>query len=127
MIVLDTSALMAVLQDEPLSEACMAVLEREERLLMSTVTFAEASIVAARRGLAEEMARLIEGLGVEFIDVTAAVAGLAVGTYARYGKGAHSAALNFGDCFAYATASLRGCPLLFVGNDFAQTDVQSAL
>lgn len=73
------------------------------------------------------MRRLIAGLGVEVIDVTPADARRVADAYGLWGKGVHSAALNFGDCFAYALAKDRQCPLLFVGDDFAHTAIASAL
>ena len=127
MIALDTSALMAVLLGEPEAEACIAAMEREEALLMSAGTLAEALVVGDRRNLLPEIQRLIEGLGVTIIPVTAASALRVAQAYASWGKGVHPAGLNFGDCFAYEVARENDCPLLFVGNDFSQTDVQSVL
>jgi ribonuclease VapC len=127
MIVVDTSALMAIVLDEPAAERCMGVLETEDRLLISAGTLAEALIVGARRGIGEEIAELVAGLDVEVVPVTSGSARRMAGAYARWGKGIHPAALNFGDCFAYALAAEQDCPLLFVGNDFSSTDVKRAL
>ena len=127
MIAVDTSALMAILLDEPEAEACVGVLEGEGALLISAATVAEALVVAARRGVGEEMARLIDGLGFEIVAVTAASASRVAAAYGNWGKGIHPAGLNFGDCFAYELARAQGCPLLFVGADFARTDVTRAL
>jgi len=127
MIAVDTSALMAILQDEPQAQTCMAALEQAGRLLMSAGTVAEALIVSERRGVGLEMEELIGGLGVEIVPVTSESAYMAADAYRRWGKGIHPARLNYGDCFAYALASERDCPLLYVGHDFVQTDVQSAL
>jgi ribonuclease VapC len=127
MIAVDASALMAVLLDEPHAERCMAALEAEPEALMSAATVAEALIVAAARNVGEEMARLIDGLGLEIVDVTPAAARRVAAAYARWGKGNHRAALNLGDCFAYEIAKQRDCALLYVGNDFARTDIRSAL
>ena len=127
MIAVDTSALMAILLDEPEADRCSAVLEAEDQLLISAVTVAEALIVAARRNVGEEMHRIIDGLGFEIVSVTAAAARQVAVAYARWGKGVHPANLNLGDCFAYVVARERGCRLLFVGNDFAQTDLQPAI
>ena len=127
MIAVDTSALMAILLDEPEAEACIGVLEGEGALLISAATVAEALVVAARRGVGEEMARLIDGLGFEIVAVTAASASRVATAYGNWGKGIHPAGLNFGDCFAYELARAQGCPLLFVGADFARTDVTRAL
>ncbi len=126
MIVVDTSALMAILLGEADSDACMDVLESAEALAISAGTTAEALIVADRRGVGEEMRRLLDGLGFEIAPVTSASARLVADAYARWGKGSHPAGLNFGDCFAYALASERAAPLLYVGVDFAQTDIASA-
>jgi ribonuclease VapC len=123
MIVVDTSALMAILLAEPQSEACMAVLEAAPEVLISAGTMAEALIVAARRNVSEEMLALIETLGFTVLPVTAAGARRVAEAYGRWGKGIHPAGLNFGDCFAYAAARDFACPLLCVGDDFAQTDV----
>lgn len=127
MIALDTSALMAMLLGEPDAEACMAAVEQEVALLMSAGTLAEALVVGDRRNLLPEVQRLVEGLGVTIIPVTAASALRVAQAYANWGKGVHPAGLNFGDCFAYEVAKENDCALLFVGNDFSQTDVQSVL
>lgn len=126
MIVVDTSALMAILLGEADSDACMDVLEGAAALAISAGTAAEALIVADRRGLGEEMRRLLDGLGFEISPVTPASARLVAEGYARWGKGAPPAGLNFGDCFAYALAAERVAPLLYVGDDFAQTDLSPA-
>jgi ribonuclease VapC len=96
------------------------------QLLISAVTVAEALIVAARRNLAEEMNRLIDGLGFEIVSVTPAAARRIAASYARWGR-EHSAGLNFGDCFSYEIAKEHSCPLLYVGEDFAKTDLESAI
>lgn len=84
-------------------------------------------MVASRKGLAAEMDRLITGAGMEVIPLIEADAVRAADAYKRWGKGVHPAGLNYGDCFAYALTQVRKCPLLYVGNDFSKTDVQSAL
>lgn len=127
MIVVDTSALMAVVLDEPDAEACSDVLAREDDIAISAGTLAEALIVAARRLVGEVMKTLIEGLDCQVVTVTHADALRVADAYARWGKGVHTAGLNYGDCFAYALARQRGCPLLFVGNDFARTDIAACL
>jgi ribonuclease VapC len=126
-IVVDTSALMAILLDEPEAAACVDVLASDAELMISAGTVAEATIVADRRGLGREMRQLLEELGFSVSPVTTATARLIADAYARWGKGNHAAGLNFGDCFAYALASFIAAPLLYVGNDFAKTDVQAAL
>ena len=127
MIAVDTSALMAIVLAEPDGAACVDVLEAETEVVISAGTVAEALIVAGRRNVADEMATLIEGLGFTVAPVTAAAARGVAQAYARWGKGVHPAGLNFGDCFAYAVAKDHDCPLLYVGNDFAQTDLAGAL
>ncbi len=127
MIAVDTSALMAIVLGEADAGACMAMLETEPVVLISAGTVAEALIVAARRKVAEEMAKLIDGLGFDVVTVTAASARRISAAYENWGKGVHPAGLNFGDCFAYEVAKAHDCRLLFVGNDFSKTDVESVL
>jgi ribonuclease VapC len=127
MIAVDTSALMAVMLDEPEADACVAALEAEDDLVISAGIVAEALVVAARRNVRAEMERLIDGLGFEVVSVTPASARRIAQAYEQWGKGVHPAALNFGDCFAYEVAKEHGCRLLYVGEDFAQTDVGSVL
>ncbi len=127
MIAVDTSALMAVILSEPEAEPCAAILEGEAHVLISAGTVADPMIVARRRNLGEEMAALIEGLAFEVVSVTPAVARRAGATYGRWGKGVHPARLNFGDCFSYEVAKEHACRLLYVGDDFAKTDIESAL
>jgi len=127
MIAVDTSALMALLLGEAAADAIADALETADTLIISAGTVAEALIVAERRGLEQEMRALIDGLGMEVAPVNAAAAAAIAQAYKRWGKGVHPAALNFGDCFAYALASDRGVPLLFTGDDFARTDLDAAL
>lgn len=127
MIAVDTSALMAIALGEPQGDACMTAIEEADQLLISAGTVAEALIVAARRNIGEEVGALISGLDFEIVSVTAASARRIADAYGRWGKGIHRASLNYGDCFAYDVATEHDCPLLYVGEDFAQTDIQSAL
>ena len=127
MIAVDTSALMAIVLNEPDADACVAALETDDDLLISAGTVAEALIVSARRNVGEEMERLIDGLGFEVVSVTPASARRIAQAYDSWGRGAHPAALNFGDCFAYEVAKEHGCRLLYVGADFAQTDIEGVL
>lgn len=126
MIVVDTSALMAIVLGDPDADRCMATLESSEALLISAATVAEALIVAARRNVRPEVASLIDGLGFQIVPLTPAGARDVAQAYDQWGKGIHPAGLNFGDCFAYALARAQDCPLLFVGEDFSQTDVRPA-
>ncbi|HEX7390312.1 MAG TPA: type II toxin-antitoxin system VapC family toxin [Acidiphilium sp.] len=123
MIAVDTSALMAILLWEPEAGFCIAALESEADLLISTGTVVEALIVARGRNLGDEMERLIDGLGFQVVSVTEASARQVAQAWRRWGKGVHPAALNFGDCFAYAVAKQHDCKLLYVGKDFGQTDI----
>jgi ribonuclease VapC len=127
MIVVDTSALMAIVLDEAEANDCIAALEKEDDVLISAGTIAEALIVATRRHVGEEIAALIDGLGFKAVAVTAASARRIASAYGRWGKGTDAAGLNFGDCFAYEVAKEHDCPLLYVGSDFTRTDVKRAL
>ena len=127
MIAVDTSALMAILLGEPEAAACTDALAANDRLLISAATVAEALIVAERRGLGREMAELVDGLELEIVSVSPAVARRVADCYAQWGKGVHPASLNFGDCFAYEIAKTHDCALLQVGLDFARTDVARVL
>jgi len=124
-IAVDTSALMAILLGESEASACADALATNDRIVISAATVAEALIVARRRNLGAEMASLIDGLGLETASITIATAWRVADCYAQWGKGVNPAGLNLGDCFAYEVARLHDCPLLFVGEDFARTDVVS--
>jgi ribonuclease VapC len=126
-IAIDTSAIMAVLLAEPRATACIRALEAEPELLMSAGTMTEIYVVAAGRKITGEAAELIRRMEIEVVPVTEATARQVGEAYARWGKGIHRASLNFGDCFAYVLAKERGCPLLYIGEDFSKTDVASAL
>lgn len=123
MIAVDTSALMAIALDEPPADWCEAVLRSEPDLVISAVTLSEALVVAGRRGVSDEMSILLDGLGPQIVPVSEAFARRVAEAYARWGKGRHPAGLNWGDCFSYVTARDRDCPLLYVGDDFARTDL----
>ena len=127
MIAVDTSALMAILRKEELGEACEAALRTDQPILMSAATLAECLIVARRKQALPGMNVLLALLELQIIDVTPDVARAAADAYGRWGKGFHDADLNYGDCFSYVTAKDNDCPLLYVGNDFGQTDIRSAL
>jgi ribonuclease VapC len=127
MIVADTSALMAIVVREPAAAACIHALASEADVLVSAGTLAEALIVSLRRRVSADMERLIDELDLEIITVTPESARRVAAAYERWGRGVHSAGLNFGDCFAYALAKERSCRLLFVGDDFSKTDVDSVL
>lgn len=127
MIIVDTSALVAIVQGEKEANSLRTVLEREPALAISAGTLAEALVVATLRDLLDDMRELIAALALEVVPVTSSTADLVQQAYARWGKGKHSARLNLGDCFAYALAKERSSPLLYIGNDFSRTDIQAAV
>jgi len=118
---------MAIVLAEREADACIAALGADAEVLISAGTLAEVLIVAARRDLGAEVARLIDALGFEIVAVTPLAARRIADAYLRWGKGRNPAGLNFGDCFAYDVAKEYACPLLYVGRDFAKTDVESVL
>jgi len=126
-IAVDTSAHLAILLNEPQADDCGAALRSESRVLISAGTLTEALIVAGARGTRDELEDMVGELRFEVVPVDAAMAQRAADTHARWGKGAKSVGLNFGDCFAYTVAKDNRCPLLYVGRDFAKTDVKSVL
>jgi ribonuclease VapC len=128
-LVVDTSALIAYLEDEPEATRVGAALTSGAPLRISTATVLEAGIVVeAKRGEhgGRELDLLLHRLGVEQVPVTIEHVELARSAWRRYGKGRHPAGLNYGDCFAYALAAVVGEPLLFVGEDFSKTDIAVA-
>lgn len=129
-MVIDTSALIAYLEREPLADRIEEVLLAADQCLVSAATVVEAGIVIeARRGEAggHALDLLLHRLNVRIVPVDGDQAEHARAAYRSFGKGRHSAGLNFGDCFAYALAMVTGQELLYVGSDFARTDVLSAL
>jgi ribonuclease VapC len=125
-MVIDTSALLAILQDEPERRAFNEAIEAAEARVLSAASFVEVSIVLESRFGTEGLRDLdlfIERADIEIATVDAEQARMARRAFSQFGKGRHRAGLNFGDCFAYALAMVLGEPLLFKGNDFPQTDV----
>jgi len=125
-MVLDTSALLAILRDEPERPAFNQAIEAAEARVLSVANYVEVSIVLEARHGAEglrELDRFIERAGIERVGVDVAQAKLARDAFSRFGKGRHPAALNYGDCFAYALARTLEQPLLFKGDDFSKTDL----
>jgi ribonuclease VapC len=125
-MVIDTSALIAILRREPEMAAFRTAISSDAVRLISAVTKFEASMVTMGRGLAgvdvlDNLLDTIDAVIVPFDDHQATIAR---GAFARYGKGRHPAALNFGDCAAYALARAEAEPLLFKGTDFGATDVE---
>lgn len=125
-MVLDTSALIALLLGEPESAAFRTAIEGDVVRLVSAANLLETAMVIETR-LGEqggrELDHLIQVAEVEVVPVDSAQFALARQAFRRFGKGRHPAGLNFGDCFAYALAVTAGEPLLFKGSDFAATDV----
>ncbi len=128
-MIVDTSALVAVILGEPDAESYLTSMARADSLALSAATLTEALIVVeARQGreAATDLVALLAELEADIVSVDEAQAEGAAGAWRRFGKGRHPAALNFGDTFSYALAVIRGEPLLFKGRDFAATDVTQA-
>jgi ribonuclease VapC len=129
-MIIDTSAIVAVLMDETECGIFSQILADETALAMSAVTFHEASIVMAGKKKHPDAARLVDELvrelEIEVAAVTAEDSLAAREAYFRFGRGYHRAGLNLADCFVYALAKSRGGPLLFKGDDFSQTDIVPA-
>jgi len=124
-IVVDTSALMAVLLDEPTRPAVAEALFAARSVSISAGTLIECAVVSRRRGVAARMHDLLVEVAPATLPIDAEAVGRIRAADARWGVG--PARLNFGDLFAYDAAISRNAPLLFVGDDFAATDVRSAL
>ncbi len=125
-MVVDTSALLAILQDEPERRAFNEAIAAAAVRRTSAATFVEASIVMEARHGADGtrwLDKLIESAGIEVVAVDCAQARIARQAFADFGKGQHPAGLNYGDCFAYALARQLGEPLLCKGDDFSRTDI----
>lgn len=129
-MIVDTSALVAVLFDEPGSQRYIMAIAEAARCRMSVANFLEATmVVEGRAGIAggQELDLFVEVAPIEITPVSVEQVGAARRAWRAFGKGNHPAGLNFGDCFAYALAEIAGEPLLYKGDDFTLTDVESAL
>ena len=130
-MIVDTSALIAILRDEPEAPACARAIEAASRRRISAANFVEAAIVidGSRDPVASRrFDDLLREAQAEIEPVTEAQARIAREAYRDFGRGSgHPARLNFGDCFAYALARTTGEPLLFKGDDFTHTDVIPSL
>ena len=128
-MVLDTSAIMSILRQEDDAEQIAACVARASSVCISAVTRLEAFTVAMARGEigSQKLAELLGQLSPQVIAFDEVQSSLAVTAVKAFGKGHHAARLNFGDCCAYALAKSLNLPLLYKGNDFAQTDIVSAL
>jgi ribonuclease VapC len=131
MIVVDASALIAILDEERDAARYAEAIAEADPPLVSAATVVEAGIVMFNRhgvGGSRKFNALIQEAGFQIESVTAQHAQLALQAYASYGKGQkNKAGLNYGDCFSYALAKATGLPLLFKGRDFTETDIRSAL
>lgn len=128
-MVIDTSALLAIVLDESEREAFLAKINLDARPLIAAANYVESAIVVAARrgpGAAARLRTLLEEAGVEIATLDERICDAAIDAFHRFGKGRHPAGLNFGDCFAYALAAVTGEPLLYKGDDFAKTDIAAA-
>jgi ribonuclease VapC len=129
-IVVDSSALVAILRREPEADRFMRIMAEAAGCLLSSVNLLETSMVlAGRTGDATAWAdldELIARAGIEIVPQDAAQASTAREAFLRYGKSRHAAGLNFGDCAAFALAKQQDLPLLFKGDDFCRTELRTA-
>jgi ribonuclease VapC len=130
-MIIDTSALLAILRDEPEARSCAEAIERAEICRISAGTFLEAAIVIDVGGdpvASRRLDEVVDVAGIVIEPVTLEQARIGRAAYRDFGKGTgHPAQLNFGDCFAYALATVTAEPLLFIGQDFVRTDLKSAM
>ena len=125
-MVIDTSALLAILMNEPEAEGFAVAIESDPVRLVSAGTLLETGLVAEGRwgdAGGRELDLLVAKAAMDVVPVDAEQVEVARRAFRRFGKGRHPAGLNFGDCFAYALSRASGQPLLFKGGDFAQTDI----
>ena len=128
-MVIDTSALVAMLTDEPDAELFEAKVADDPVRTMSTASYLETAIVIESRfgeSGGRELDLWLHRASVSLVGVDADQAEIARAAYRQYGKGRHRAGLNYGDCFSYALAKVSGQPLLFKGDDFGHTDIVAA-
>jgi ribonuclease VapC len=128
-LILDTSAIIAVLRGEVDGDRVIAAIEGANEVALGTPTAVECSVVLVRRyGVVGRLmlSRFLEENSVISIPFDDRHWSIAADAYIRYGKGRHPARLNYGDCMTYAIAKVADAPLLFIGNDFGQTDVVAA-
>jgi ribonuclease VapC len=129
-MILDTSALVAVLYGEPGAADFVRIIHEAEVCRISVASYVELSIVVEKQlgplGMRQAEA-FLRRAGVVIEPVTAGQGDLARQAFLDFGKGRHKAGLNFGDCFSYALAKATGEPLLFKGNDFGATDIEKAV
>jgi ribonuclease VapC len=129
-MVIDTSAIIAVLYREAEFEQFVELINDADSCFISAVSYFEASMVLIGRGTPEagiELDAFLERVEMDFVPFDHDQAKRARDAFVRFGRGRHPAGLNFGDCASYALAQVRGVPLLYKGEDFAKTDVISAV
>jgi len=129
-IAIDTSAMVAVLKREAEAETFLEIMVEAERCFLSAVGHFETSMVMIGRGepeLADGLDAFVEQRAIEIVSYDRELARESRDAFIRFGKGRHPAGLNFGDCVSYALAQAHGLPLLYKGEDFAKTDVVSAV
>jgi ribonuclease VapC len=128
-MVVDSSALVAILREEPGHEPFLQkALSSDRTLVGASVAFETAMVLSGRwhRDVRSTLHGLLRSIGAEIVPFTEEHYEAAVSAFLRYGKGRHPAGLNFGDCMSYAFARVSGLPLLYTGDDFSKTDIQSA-
>jgi ribonuclease VapC len=128
-VIVDTSVIIAILKDEEDAHAIGAVLSRSQNCRMSAVSYVEAGVVvdgSRNPVLSRRLDDLLRDVEVSLEPVTLNQARIARQAYRDFGKGRHKAGLNLGDCFAYALAKEMDEPLLFKGDDFCHTDIETA-
>ena len=126
-MVIDTSAMIAIMLQEPVAKRLIAAVDADHPRLVSAATVVEVTLVILGRfGEAGEsqIDRLLKSIGAKVVPVGEAQVAFARDAALRFGRGRHPAGLNFGDCFSYALSIESGEPLLFVGDDFTKTDVE---
>jgi len=127
-VIVDTSALIALLFREPGWERVADAMTAHPHVAIGAPTLAETAIVLHAKGAPPSLLpALLQRARIEVLAFTEHHAALAADAYARYGRGRHTAALNYGDCMTYAVARTARAPLLFLGNDFGWTDLEPAL
>ncbi len=126
-VAVDTSIISAICFEEPGFEAHLSFLAHCDTLLMAAPTRLELGIVSANKGVSHRVAQLLAQHSVQIISFDESMALTAIEAFERFGKGRHKASLNFGDCCSYALAKTRDIPLLYKGEDFALTDIVSAM
>ena len=128
-MIVDSSAFVAILLQEPDADRLISTLEREPIIGVGSPILVETCIVLSarlERDMRGTVARMIQEFEIETIPFTDAHFGVAVSAWLRFGRGRHAANLNFGDCMSYAIARIAGRPLLCIGQDFPRTDLALA-